>query len=238
MSIIFPKFSVIIPILNESKNLEKLTNEISKYLKKVRYEIIFVDDNSSDNTSSVIKKIQKHNKLVKYYIRKNNPDLSLSCILGFKKAMFKNIIVMDGDLQHDPKYLIKMIKLYVKENLDFVIGARDFTKKTIKGLSVIRFIASKILINVFFLFVGKKTIDPMSGFFIFKKNIYKQYQNRLFARGYKILPDLIYVSKGNLKINDFIIKLNYRKKGKSKMNFKVLLNIIIFIGYNFIRKFI
>ena len=115
MNKVFQKFSIIIPILNESKNLEKLTIEISKYLKKISYEIIFIDDNSSDNTSSLIKKIQKHNKRVKYYLRKNNPDLSLSCILGFQKASFKNIVVMDGDLQHDPKYLIRMIKFYKKE---------------------------------------------------------------------------------------------------------------------------
>ena len=236
MNKVFQKFSIIIPILNESKNLEKLTIEISKYLKKISYEIIFIDDNSSDNTSSLIKKIQKHNKRVKYYLRKNNPDLSLSCILGFQKASFKNIVVMDGDLQHDPKYLIKMIKFYTKENLDFVIGARDFSKKSIHGLSPIRFIASKILINIFFLFVGKKTIDPMSGFFIFKKKFYKKNKNKLFAKGYKILSDLLYVNTGNLRIKDFIIKLNYRKKGKSKMNFIVLLNIIIFIGYNFLRK--
>jgi dolichol-phosphate mannosyltransferase len=236
MNKVFHKFSVVIPILNESKNLKKLTDEISKYLKKVSYEIIFIDDNSSDNTSIVLKKIQKHNKRVRYYIRKKNPDLSQSCILGFQKASFDNIFVMDGDLQHDPKYLMKMIKLYTKENLDFVIGARDFSKKSIQGLSTIRFIASKILINIFFLFVGQKTIDPMSGFFIFKKKIYKKNKNQLFAKGYKILSDLIYVNTINLKIKDFVIKLNYRKKGNSKMNFKVLFNLIIFIGYNFLRK--
>jgi len=76
----------------------------------------------------------------------------------------------------------------------------------------------------------------MSGFFIFKKKFYKKNKNKFFAKGYKILSDLLYVNTGNLRIKDFIIKLNYRKKGKSKMNFIVLFNIIIFIGYNFLRK--
>ena len=232
------KFSIVIPILNEANNLEKLVKQISKHLSRVVHEIIFVDDNSSDNTVSILKKITKKNKAITYYIRKKNPDLSRSCILGFEKAIFENIVVMDGDLQHDPKYLIQMINLFKNDNLDFVVGSRDFTKSSIKGLSKPRFYASKILINIFFLLVGKKTIDPMSGFFVFKKNVYKKNKKRLYAKGYKILSDLIYASKYKLKIEDFVITFNLRKKGTSKMNLKVLFNILYFIGYNYIRKLI
>tara|TARA_Y100000590_G_scaffold186095_1_gene212064 strand:+ start:1146 stop:1376 length:231 start_codon:yes stop_codon:yes gene_type:complete len=75
----------------------------------------------------------------------------------------------------------------------------------------------------------------MSGFFIFKKKIYIKNRKRLFARGYKILSDLIYSSKKDLKIYDLFINFNLRKNGKSKMNLKVLLNVMLFIGYNFIK---
>ena len=145
---------------------------------------------------------------------------------------------MDGDLQHDPKYLPKMIKLFLKDNLDFVVAARNFSKFSIPGLSITRFIASKILIYVFFILVGTKTSDPMSGFFLFNKKIYKKNKYKLFAKGYKILSDLVYAERDNVKVKDLNITFNLRKKGNSKMNLKVLINIILFIFFNFFRKFI
>jgi len=230
------KFSIIIPILNEGKNIEELAKQISKKLNKNIFEIIFVDDNSIDNTLKILKKIKKKNKSVRYFIRKSNPDLSLSCILGFEKAAYENIIVMDGDFQHDPKFLKKMIKIYKKKDLDVLVSARDFSKFPIPGLTFLRYCASKILIYTFFLLVGKKTLDPMSGFFVFKKKIFIKNKKKLFSKGYKILSDLIYSSNKDLKIHDLFINFNLRKNGKSKMNLKVLLNVILFIGYNFYRK--
>ena len=143
---------------------------------------------------------------------------------------------MDGDLQHDPKYIPRMIELFKNKNLDFVVAARNFRNFFIPGLSMTRFIASKILIYIFFIFVGTKTADPMSGFFIFKKTIYMNNKKKLFGRGYKILSDLIYANTQNINVGDLIITFNLRKKGNSKMNLKVLLNIIFFIFYNFFRK--
>ena len=176
------KFSIVIPILNEGKNIEGLAKKISKTLKKIIFEIIFIDDNSNDNTLEILKKITKKKKFIKYFIRKKNPDLSQSCILGFNKATYKNIIVMDGDFQHDPKYLKKMTEVYEKNDLDFVVGARDFRKFPIPGLSFLRYCASKILIFIFFLLVGKKTLDPMSGFFVFKKKIFEKNKKNFLAR--------------------------------------------------------
>ena len=222
--------------MNEGKNLETLVNKIKKEINQFKYEIIFVDDNSQDKTLFFLDKLKKKNKFIRYYIRKKNPDLSRSCILGFIKSKYKRIVVMDGDLQHDPKYIPKMIKIFHKDKLDIVVAARDFRKFSIQGLSFSRFTASKILIYIFYIFVGTKTSDPMSGFFMFDKKIFFKNKNRLFGKGYKILSDLIYSNKDYVNVKDFYITFNLRKKGYSKMNIKVLLNIIIFIFFNFFRK--
>jgi dolichol-phosphate mannosyltransferase len=104
------KFSIILPVLNEKKNIEKLIFLIRKYLKGYIFEIIFIDDNSLDGTRDIIEKYIS--KKIKYILRRSNHDLTLSCFLGIQKSKYKNIIIMDSDLQHDPKYLPKIINLY------------------------------------------------------------------------------------------------------------------------------
>tara|TARA_B100000674_G_C37836634_1_gene913190 strand:- start:522 stop:1232 length:711 start_codon:yes stop_codon:yes gene_type:complete len=229
-------FSIIIPVLNEKNNINKLASKISINLKKFKYEIIFIDDSSNDGSKDILLKLQKKLKKIKVIFRyKKKRDLSKSCRDGFEKANYNNLIVMDGDLQHNPKYLPKMISIYVKNNCDFVIGARDLTAKRVKSLSIIRQTASIILVKLFEFLFGYKTIDPMSGFFIFKKEIYKKNKKKLFLKGFKILADLIYCEK-NLKIKDYIIKFDYRKKGKSKLNFKILLILLQFIFFRFLQN--
>jgi dolichol-phosphate mannosyltransferase len=229
--------SIIIPILNEEKNIKKLNALIYLNLKNIKFEIIFVDDNSSDNSKNILKKICKQFKYTNYIIRKNKiKDLSQSCFAGIIKSKYKNILIMDGDLQHHPKYIIKMLKIFNKKKLDIIIGARNFNKKN-NEISIIRNTASIILKKVISIFLGSKTLDPMSGFFIFKKEIYYKNKIRLFGKGYKILCDFLYSSKKNLIIEDYFIHLNSRKEGYSKMNFNVLWNIILFTLFKFYKKF-
>lgn len=128
-------FSIIIPIFNEKKNIKKLINKIIKSLSKIKlkYEVIFIDDNSYDGSKEILKNIKKRN--IHFYIRNKTRDLSQSCILGFDKSKYNNIIVMDGDLQHDPRYLPIIIKIFFKKNYDFVICSRDFFKLILKKKS-------------------------------------------------------------------------------------------------------
>ena len=119
------KLSVVIPILNEEKNILPLTLSLLNNLKNFDYEIIFVDDHSSDNSIKVLKILKKKYKFFNPLIRKKSRDLSQSCFDGIKKAKFSNVLIMDGDLQHDPKYINKMYHEYKKEKCDIVIGARN-----------------------------------------------------------------------------------------------------------------
>jgi len=215
------KFSIILPVLNEQKNIEKLIFLIRKYLKGYIFEIIFIDDNSSDNTRDVIGKYIS--KKIKYILRRSNHDLTLSCFLGIKKSKYKNIIIMDSDLQHDPKYLPKIVNLYFLKKLDFVVAVRNFNED--QGLGVIRRFSSIFLSYIFNFFLGYRVSDPMSGFFMFKKSIYYKYRHHLFGKGWKILADLIY-NKEKFLIKELRIKFLRRSENKSKMNLKVLINVI------------
>ena len=142
---------------------------------------------------------------------------------------------MDGDLQHDPKYIPNMYNKYIKEDLDLVVGARKLYKPNNPGLSETRRFASLILIY-FFSFLNIKTKDPMSGFFLFKKKIFAKNKNRYFGKGFKILADLIINSKPKLKTGDIYIDFKRRYHDKSKMNYKILLILINFYLISVCRK--
>ena len=215
------KFSIILPVLNEEKNIEKLIFLISKYLKGYIFEIIFIDDNSSDKTREVIQKYIS--KKIKYILRTSNHDLTLSCFLGIQKSKYKNIIIMDSDLQHDPKYLPKIVNLYFLKKLDFVVAVRNFNED--QELGAIRRFSSIFLSYIFNYFLGYRVSDPMSGFFMFKKSIYHKYRHYLFGKGWKILADLIY-NKEKFLIKELRIKFLRRSENKSKMSLKVLINVI------------
>ena len=228
------KFTIVIPVYNEAKNLGILIPKIYKELKNIKFELIIVDDNSNDGTSKILKKIKKKNFI--YIVRKKERDLSKSCIEGFKKASSKNIIVMDGDLQHKPADIKKFLNIFSKHKPDFVVGSRDLFKNKKHNLNLLRLFASRILILIVNLLLGNKTSDPMSGFFMFKKKIFKRSQKKLIKKGYKILLDLLYINNQMVRVIDVNINFDSRMKGKSKMNCKILFYLISMISSKFFRR--
>lgn len=226
------KFSILIPVFNERKNIEILVYKILKFLKKNIFEIIVIDDNSLDGTKEILKRIKSKNDKFNYLIRnKSERDLSKSVILGISKAQYNNIVVMDGDLQHDPKYLPIICKIFSNKKLDFLVCSRDFEYR--QGLSLIRYYSSKFLILFVNLLLNKKVSDPMSGFFIFKKKFYVLNKRKIYKSGFKILLNLLYSTKKKLDIYEKKIIFKKRSKNKSKMNLKVLFHIIVSIFYYF-----
>ena len=228
------KFTIVIPVYNEAKNLKILIPKIYKQLKNEKFELIVVDDNSNDETLQTLKKFRRKN--FHHLIRKTERDLSKSCILGFKKARYKNIIVMDGDLQHKPSDLKRILYVYFKYNPDIAVGTRDLFKIKKHNLNFLRLLASRILILIVKVLLGNKTSDPMSGFFMFKKRIFIKSQKELVKKGYKILLDLLYIKNQKIKVIDVMINFDTRMKGKSKMSAKVLFYLISMILTKFVIK--
>lgn len=226
--------SIIIPALNEEKNIRPLTNKIVKNIKKIKFEIIFVDDHSDDNSKNILLNLSKKFKFFNPVLRKKNRDLTQSCFDGIKKAKYKNILIMDADLQHDPKYIPKMLKFY-NNDYDIVIGARKLTSGKNKGLSEPRRFASIILIFLFKVF-NIQTSDPMSGFFLFKKEIYSKNKKFFFGKGFKILADILVNSKTKIRTKDIFIDFNRRYESTSKMNFIILLILIQFYFKSILKK--
>ena len=132
--------SIVIPVLNERKNLEKLIPTIYKIIKIKKFELIIVDDHSNDGTDIFINKFNKSRRnKIKHLIRKaKNKDLSKSCVLGFNKSKYKYILVMDGDGQHNPIYINKMYKIMISRDIDILVAVRDLFSSRINGLNFLR----------------------------------------------------------------------------------------------------
>jgi len=228
------KFSIIIPILNEEKNILKLTNKIRQTLNNYKYEIIFVDDNSEDNSKIVLSNLKKKHKNIRFFIRKKKiRDLFQSCLLGINNSKYQYNLIMDGDLQHDPRYIPKMLQKL--NNNDIVVACRNFDNDNKISLNIFRLLSSKVIRYIISVIFGKKTLDPMSGYFVFKKSIFLKNKIFFYGYGFKILSDIIY-NVNNLKISDVIINFKSRKLGKSKMNLRVIIQIIFFILFCFLKK--
>ena len=136
--------SVIIPTYNEKKNIEKIIIKLK--VIKIISEIIFVDDHSNDGTYDEILKYKKY-RAIGYLRKSKKKDLSKSVLYGVKKSKNKNILVMDCDLQHNPKYIINMWEKFNNSDYEIIIANRFQNEKIIGNLGYFRSFISLLTIR-------------------------------------------------------------------------------------------
>ena len=162
-------FSLVIPVLNEQGNIKSLIERLNVAIPKAadNFEIIFIDDSSSDQTVEEIKHYSK-NLPIKVFSKIGKLGKSYSLLEGFDRCNYDIVGMIDGDLQYPPEALPEMIKKVSESNADIVIGSRRQynAKKS-------RLIGTKIIINTYRL-LFKMTYDTQSGLKVFKKEILRQ----------------------------------------------------------------
>ena len=177
--------SIIIPTYNESKNIKELVDRIKQSLSD-DYEIIIVDDGSPDGTSEIAAKLGGEHP-IKVINRGKKLGLASAVLEGFKLASGDLLGVMDADLSHPPEILPLLLKDMQEQAADIVIGSRFIEGGRIENWPKKRLIATSVAI----LSVRPLTPikDPMSGFFILKKEVIDQVA--LIPRGFKILLEIL-----------------------------------------------
>lgn len=118
-----PLFSIVIPVFNEEDNIKFLIASIENALVAYRYELIFVDDFSSDASCEMIK--SNANPYTSLIAFEHHRGQSSALASGIKRARGHYIVTMDGDLQNDPSDIPKMLGIIQNEDLDMVIGFRQ-----------------------------------------------------------------------------------------------------------------
>lgn len=215
------EFSLIVPTFNELENIHELYARVKAVLKEISWELIIVDDDSTDGTAEAVKKIAKQDPRVKCIHRIGRRGLSTACIEGFMLASSDIVGVMDGDLQHDESILPAMIDK-IRNGSDVVVGTRYSDGGSVGEWSKFRVKLSRIATRVSEYFVKNKTSDPMSGFFVIKREVVTKCVHSLSGLGYKILLDFLATSNVKLNIGEVAYTFRPRTAGESKLDHMVI----------------
>ena len=136
--------SIVIPTFNESQNIIPLIKNLIVLISDFEYEIIVVDDDSPDGTSEEVNKYMKLNKRIKLITRIGRSGLSSAIKEGLIFAQGKYLLVIDGDGQHHPSFILNMLEEMQRGKYDIVIGSRFLNNSKLEGLSNERSLGSKI----------------------------------------------------------------------------------------------
>lgn len=165
------KVSLFIPVYNEEKIIEKSAIEVNNFIKSIceEYEIVIVDDNSSDNTPKIARKIANESRNIKYIRYNLGPSRRENLASSFKLAAGDIIIFMDADLSTDLKYTRGLIK-NIEEGYDIVTGSRHIKGAVSKRKFSRKFISCllKYFIKLYF---NSKINDHECGFKAFKRGV-------------------------------------------------------------------
>jgi len=225
-----------VPTFCERQNIKILIEKLSLVLENdyLNYEIIFIDDDSPDNTISSIKEIAFINSNVKYISRIGRSGLSSAVVEGIVASTSDCQIVIDADLQHDLTMIPKIYSL-LQDNNQLVICGRDFSR--IEGLSRSRQCLSKFGNFLLNLSLHKKIHDPLTGFFGINKVFFDSIVRKLDPTGFKILYEILTLSK-DINIVEIQAQFFERLFGKSKLNFNILLDSLELFLNKTLGKFI
>ncbi len=206
---------VIIPAYNEEKNIAEVINKTKKVLKNS--DILVIDDCSKDNTKKILEELE-----VEYISHPVNIGYGGAVQTGLKYALNKNyqlVILMDGDGQHEPNEIPKLLNKLEKEDLDLVIGSRFREKyKTTYPIPFFRKMGMIFFSKITTLLTKQKIHDTTSGFQVFNKKtaslLYEIYPSDFPDAEIIILLKLL-----SFKIGEVPVKMYHRQAGKSMITF-------------------
>ncbi len=223
------QISIIIPTYNESQNILTVLKSIKESLpKNLIAQAIVIDDSSPDGTGKIVEDYLKSVKNIANYTinvihRTAKRGLSSAILNGIQHSTSDTIVVMDSDLSHPPHVIPKLIEALRQYQCDLVVASRYIKGGKIRGWSLKRKLMSKMATLVAKKGLGVKPYDPMSGFFIFKKNILKEIN--FDAIGYKLLLEILVKTNG-INVKEIPYTFDNRTLGSSKTGISTILDYI------------
>jgi dolichol-phosphate mannosyltransferase len=221
-----PQVSIVVPTFNERDNVTVLYRRLAATLEGIPWEVVFVDDNSPDGTWEVVRGLARQDSRVRCIRRIGRRGLSGACIEGILAASAPYAAVIDADLQHDEAQLPKMVALLQSGDAELVVGSRY-----IEGGSADSFNKQRAGASAFATEIARRVLqveikDPMSGFFMIRRDLFEQFAPQLSTQGFKILLDIVATAKGKLRTIEIPYTFGSRQHGESKLDSMVALDFL------------
>lgn len=214
------ELTVVVPTFNERANVAKLVSKLDAVLAGVSWQVIFVDDNSPDGTAAEVKAIAAVDPRVQCLHRMGRRGLAGAVIEGAMASAAPFVAVMDGDLQHDETLLPQMLTALQTDRADLVVGSRyvggpeadasALGKTREAGSRFANWLGQKVL--------QVKLTDPMSGFFMIRRDRVDSVATKLDTAGFKVLFDIVACQDTPLRTLELPYSFRAREAGDSKLD--------------------
>ena len=225
-----PELTVIVPTRNERDNIVPLYDLLCSTLGERNWEMIVVDDDSADGTGEVVRWLGQHDRRVRLLSRIGRRGLASAFVEGVQASTAPYVAVIDADLQHDETLLPRMLSVLEDEPIDIVVGSRYIEQGGIgtwdKGRARISALATRLGRKL----LGIPVNDPMSGFFMIRREAFEGSLRQLSSIGFKILIDLFASSPKPLRARELPFEFRNRLSGESKFDAMIGIEYIMLLA--------
>ena len=220
------ELSIVLPTFQEKGNVAELIRRLDSALAGVEWEAIFVDDNSPDGTAEAAKRIAATDLRVRCLKRVGRRGLAGACIEGMLSSSAPYVAVMDADLQHDERILTAMLETLRTGNADLVAASRHIEGGSAASLEKSRGTISKVATALTRNVLSVPLSDPMSGFFMMRRDCFDAVAPKLSPVGFKILLDIVATAGPGLRVAEQSYVFGRREQGESKFNVQIGLEFL------------
>ena len=226
-----PELTVVVPAFRERDNIPSLLDALAKALEGLDWETIVVVDDSLDGSEDLVRSRAQRDPRVRCLHRIGRRGLASACIEGMLASSAPYIAVIDADLQHDETLMPGLLAAAKAEQADVVVASRYMEGASTGDLAADRVRISQLASSLSRVLAGGLT-DPMSGFFLVRREFLQRVVRRLYGRGFKILLDLIAAARGEVKIVERPYRMRSRQHGESKLGARVIAEFFMLIAYH------
>ncbi len=224
------ELTVVSPTFNERPNIRPLVAKLDAALAGVAWQVIFVDDNSPDGTAEEVKAVARQDGRVQCLRRVGRRGLAGAVLEGALASAAPFVAVIDADLQHDEALLPAMLDILRGDRADMVVASRYLEPEGLAaGLSRTRQQGSRLATWMGRLVLKSEVSDPVSGYFMARRQIWETNAPRLTTEGFKVLFDILASHPGALRVAELPYKFRDRRAGESKLDRRVVIEYLSLI---------
>lgn len=232
------ELAIIIPTLNERTNVVPLIERLDASLGAIRWEAVFVDDDSSDGTAAFVRELALRDPRIRIVHRIGRRGLSSAVIEGILASSAPYLAVIDADLQHDERLLPEMFDKLTQGSLDLVVASRHTAEGSMGEFSQDRIALSNLGKKLSRFVSHTNLTDPMSGFFVVRRTFFEEVSGNLSGLGFKILLDMVASSSRPVRFEEVPYTFRNRLSGESKLDSAVNVEYLMLLADKVVGHFV